>query len=102
MQKKQNQANTLGVELHIIPIETIKASFKELNPVFGNKAQDVTEENLQARIRGIILMALSNKTGRMVVSTEIKVKTRSAIPRFMATWRRRDALKIFQRRSFIN
>jgi len=40
-----------------------------LAPVFGSRAADVTEENLQARCRGVILMALSNKTGRMVLTT---------------------------------
>jgi len=40
-----------------------------LKPVFGSRKQDVTEENIQARIRGNYLMALSNKFGSMVLST---------------------------------
>jgi NAD+ synthetase len=40
-----------------------------LKPVFGDKPSDTTEENLQARIRGLILMALSNKFRRLVLST---------------------------------
>jgi NAD+ synthase len=40
-----------------------------LKPLFGDRARDVTEENLQARARGVILMAISNKFGLMVVTT---------------------------------
>lgn len=40
-----------------------------LNPYFEGRPWDVTEENLQARIRGMILMALSNKTGALVLTT---------------------------------
>jgi NAD+ synthase (glutamine-hydrolysing) len=42
---------------------------RQLAPAFGGAAEDVTEENLQARVRGTMLMALSNKTGSMVVTT---------------------------------
>ena len=46
-----------------------------LAPAFLNKAPDTTEENLQARIRGVLLMALSNKTGNMLLSTSNKSET---------------------------
>ena len=67
------QAKKLGVQLLTIPIEApFKAFIDELAPAFKNvaaMANDVTEENMQSRCRGITLMALSNKTGRMVLST---------------------------------
>jgi NAD+ synthase (glutamine-hydrolysing) len=64
------QARMLGVEHHVLPIEGPFGTFESLlAPVFAGRAPDVTEENLQSRIRGVILMALSNKTGRMVLTT---------------------------------
>jgi len=67
------QAKKLGVELLTIAIEApFEAFVGQLAPSFANiagSAGDVTEENLQSRCRGITLMALSNKTGRMVLST---------------------------------
>jgi NAD+ synthase (glutamine-hydrolysing) len=67
------QAKKLGVELLTIAIEApFEAFVGQLAPSFANivgSAGDVTEENLQSRCRGITLMALSNKTGHMVLST---------------------------------
>ncbi len=64
------QAEALGVVHHQISIEPMYGAFLEqLAPVFGNAAADATEENLQARCRGTLLMAISNKTGRMVLTT---------------------------------
>ncbi len=64
----RKQAEMLGVEYQVIPIDDIfQQSIKTLH--FDNTKPDVTQENLQARIRGMILMALSNKTGRLVLST---------------------------------
>lgn len=63
-------AKNLGIEFKIISIEEpFKAYLELLNPYFEGKAPDTTEENLQARIRGMILMALSNKHGYIVLST---------------------------------
>ena len=63
-------AANLGIEFDIIPIEGPFQSFLDLlTPVFEGRAPDVTEENLQARIRGIILMAISNKFGSLLLST---------------------------------
>lgn len=57
----------------IIPIENAFSTFeKTLNPLFGRLPFDVTEENLQARIRGVILMALSNKFGYILLNTSNK------------------------------
>jgi NAD+ synthase (glutamine-hydrolysing) len=63
-------AGTLGVGIHELPIEAVMASFLEvLEAEFTGHAPDLTEENLQARIRGNLLMALSNKFGWLVLTT---------------------------------
>jgi NAD+ synthase (glutamine-hydrolysing) len=63
-------ARKLGIEFLIIPITDTFASYREmLEGVFAGLEPDVTEENIQARIRGNILMALSNKFGWMVLTT---------------------------------
>ncbi|TAM62010.1 MAG: NAD+ synthase [Rhodanobacter sp.] len=64
------QAERLGVAYHVIDIERTCASFlSALAPAFAGKAADTTEENLQSRTRGVMLMALSNKHGRLLLST---------------------------------
>ena len=63
-------AGNLGIKLHTVPITPLfEAYLKALDPVFGDLSRDVTEENIQARIRGNILMALSNKFGALLLST---------------------------------
>ena len=63
-------AALLGVRLDEIGIGPAMEAFEAmLSPSFGNRPPDTTEENVQARSRGLALMALSNKTGDMVVST---------------------------------
>src|SRR6266571_5277608 len=63
-------AKALGVQYDTVPIESAVLGFeKALAPVFAGQPRDVTEENLQARARGTILMAISNKFGLMVVTT---------------------------------
>ena len=63
-------AANLGVRFEILPISEIFSSFKgTLRPVFDGMKEDVTEENIQSRIRGSLLMALSNKFGALVLST---------------------------------
>jgi NAD+ synthase len=63
-------AKTLGVPYDILPIESAVLGLeKVVSPVFEGRPRDVTEENLQARARGVILMAISNKFGLMVVTT---------------------------------
>ena len=63
-------AGNLGCRFDIIPIEATFGSFLEtLDPLFRGTEPNVAEENLQARIRGTILMAISNKFGGMVVAT---------------------------------
>jgi len=64
------QAEALEVNYQIIPIQTLFSTFEQaLETHFEPYSKDSTEENLQARIRGTLLMALSNKTGNMVLST---------------------------------
>jgi len=63
-------AKNLGIEFLVMPIADIFDSYRgALAGAFAGRAEDVTEENLQARIRGNILMALSNKQGALVLST---------------------------------
>ena len=63
-------AQALGVRYDVVPIESAVVGIEQtLAGVFSGQARDVTEENLQARARGTILMAISNKFGLMVVTT---------------------------------
>jgi NAD+ synthase (glutamine-hydrolysing) len=63
-------AVNLGIEHRVIEIESVHESFLELMaPSFAGMAPDIAEENLQARIRGTVLMALSNKFGWLVLTT---------------------------------
>jgi NAD+ synthase (glutamine-hydrolysing) len=63
-------ARNLGIECHTVPIGGgFGAMEQQLAPVFAGRPPDITEENLQARLRGMTLMALSNKFNRMVIST---------------------------------
>jgi NAD+ synthase (glutamine-hydrolysing) len=63
-------AKRLGVHFHSIALEPIFQAFlTALKPLFAGREPDVTEENLQARIRGTLLMAFSNKTGALLLTT---------------------------------
>ena len=65
-----DSAAALGIRLDTLPIEQPVAAFEEvLAPVVAGRPRDVTEENLQARTRGALLMALSNKFGELLVTT---------------------------------
>jgi NAD+ synthase (glutamine-hydrolysing) len=64
------QASTMGVRYDVLPIASIyDATVQQLADVFSGLAEDVTEENIQARCRGLLLMAVSNKTGWMLLTT---------------------------------
>ena len=66
----QRLAKQLGIEFLTIPITPLLRAYKRaLSPVFKGLKEDVTEENIQARIRGNLLMALSNKFGWLVLTT---------------------------------
>ena len=63
-------AVNLGCPFKVIPITPLFAAFQEtLQPFFVGQSEDITEQNLQARIRGNLLMALSNKFGHLLLST---------------------------------
>ena len=64
------QCATMGVKMETIAIETpFKGFMDALGPVFAGRAPDTTEENLQSRSRGVIMMALSNKLGGLLLTT---------------------------------
>jgi NAD+ synthase (glutamine-hydrolysing) len=63
-------AERLGIQFDIVPISpAYHQMLATLTPVFGGRESDVTEENIQARLRGLTLMSLSNKFGSMVLTT---------------------------------
>src|SRR5580658_2381932 len=63
-------AHNLGIRFEIIPIgDQYQAFLRVLNPLFDGRTTGVTEENLQSRLRGVTLMALSNKWGALVLTT---------------------------------
>ncbi len=63
-------ANALGLRFDKLTIEPAAEAFKwSLKPLFDGRANDITEENIQSRVRGVLLMAVSNKFGAMVVTT---------------------------------
>lgn len=69
----EDLANNLGISYDIVPIKPMFDAFKQaLTPVFGDRAEDVTEENLQARIRGTLVMSYANKFGALALNTTNK------------------------------
>jgi NAD+ synthetase len=63
-------ARNLGIQYDVIPIQPMFVAAKEqLKNVFAGRAEDTTEENIQARLRGVILMAMSNKLGSLLLTT---------------------------------
>ncbi len=69
-------ADNLGIRTYTVSIESVVQEYeKELAPIFAGRPRDITEENLQARARGNILMALSNKFGWLVLTTGNKSET---------------------------
>jgi NAD+ synthetase len=70
IEDSEQLAKNLGIRFETIPIEPIVTSYlKTMAPLFSGKSPDITEENIQARVRGSILMALSNKFGCLLLST---------------------------------
>jgi NAD+ synthase (glutamine-hydrolysing) len=66
----RDMAKRLGVDYREIAIADLASSFDQvLAPIFVGRAPDATEENIQARLRGMLLMALSNKFGHLVLTT---------------------------------
>lgn len=66
-------ARNLGIRCDVLPIQSVFAACQEqLQPIFGDRSEDLTEENLQARIRGTLLMALANKSNSLLLTTSNK------------------------------
>ena len=66
-------ANNLGIQYEIVPIQDIFKSFENsLAPIFGDLPFNIAEENIQARVRGTLIMGLSNKFGHIVLNTSNK------------------------------
>ena len=66
----ESLATNLGIDFRIVPIDDIFQAYLDgLAPVFGGLEEDVTEENIQARVRAGVLMALSNKFDRLLLAT---------------------------------
>jgi len=73
VQDAQDLAENFGCPYDVIPVQRVYESYmSELSPLFGDLPFNVTEENLQARIRGMYLMALSNKFGNILLNTSNK------------------------------
>jgi NAD+ synthetase len=70
MEDAKQLAENLGCRFEVVPISELFACFNQsLAPLFAGLAEDLTEQNLQARIRGNLLMALSNKFGHLLLAT---------------------------------
>jgi NAD+ synthase (glutamine-hydrolysing) len=63
-------ASRLGIRMDVVPIDAVFDAYRStLRPLFEGRPEDVTEENIQARVRGNLLMAMSNKFGSLVLAT---------------------------------
>lgn len=66
-------ANNLGVRYDIVPIHNLyESAIQSLEPIFENRPFSIAEENIQARLRGLLLMAVSNKFGNILLNTSNK------------------------------
>ena len=70
LEDAREQATNLGVEYTVLSIESMfEATLDVLSDLFADRKPDTTEENIQARCRGVLLMAISNKLGKMLLTT---------------------------------
>ena len=70
LEDAQALAENLDIQYDVVPIEAgFETAKQSLAPVFDDRPEDVTEENMQARLRGLLLMAMSNKFGSLVLTT---------------------------------
>jgi NAD+ synthase (glutamine-hydrolysing) len=70
IQDAAEQADMLNVKYDVVDIESIyDSALTKLSPIFDHQEADTTEQNMQARIRGLLLMSVSNKNGHMVLTT---------------------------------
>jgi len=83
-------AKNLGVRFELLPIHDVFAQFQHvLQPLFAGTPFGLAEENLQPRIRGTLLMALSNKFGALVLTTGNKSEMSTDTARCMEIWSER-------------
>lgn len=69
----EDLANNLGMKYAIVPIKDMFECLKgTMKPIFGDRAEDVTEENMQARVRGLIVMSYANKFSALALNTTNK------------------------------
>lgn len=70
LEDAEAEARLLGIRYEVLPIgDAYEAAHKTVSPLFGDRPVDTTEQNMQSRMRGLFLMALSNKLGHMVLTT---------------------------------
>lgn len=70
LEDAETEATLLGIRYEVLPIATsFEAALETISPMFADRPADVTEQNMQSRMRGLFLMALSNKLGYMVLTT---------------------------------
>ncbi len=70
LEDASNLAERLKIEFHVVPIgEMFEELKRSLSPIFSGLKEDITEENMQSRLRGIILMSISNKFGYLLLNT---------------------------------
>lgn len=70
LEDAEEEAQLLGIRYEVLPIgDAFEAAHKTVSPLFEGRAVDTTEQNMQSRMRGLFLMALSNKLGHMVLTT---------------------------------
>jgi len=70
LEDAEETAERLGIRLETVPIAAaVEAMEHVLAPIFAGRPRDITEENIQARARGVLLMAISNKSGSMLLTT---------------------------------
>ncbi len=80
-------ATNLGIRFEVIGISGLFTEFnRALEPLFTGQAIDITEENIQSRVRGNLLMALSNKFGSLVLTRATNPRWQWVIARSTATW----------------
>lgn len=70
LEDARHLAKNLGIQYDVLPIqEVFECAKAQLKPMFAGKSEDSTEENIQARLRGVLLMAMSNKFGSLLLTT---------------------------------
>lgn len=70
LEDAEDEAKRLGIRYEVLPIgDAYEVAYRTLSPMFAGRPVDTTEQNMQSRLRGLFLMALSNKLGYMVLTT---------------------------------